>query len=207
MTTLADGGRRSEGTSAREAGGRRDEFRLSGSPSHLLRRAEQFAAETFQKTGLSDGVTLRQTVLLAAIAEAEGASQSDLVRATGVDRSTLAEMMARMERRGLIERSAAADDGRAKSVHLTYAGRHRLDAALPAMRAVDEALIAALPRDKRATFKAILAALALAVDAAHDETPVEVRKPRPRPKPKKKMMKAKSVARGRRRAKQKRKKR
>ena len=52
--------------------------------------------DIFLKAGLTDGVTLRQTVLLAAIAEKEGASQSDLVRATGVDRSTLAEMMARI---------------------------------------------------------------------------------------------------------------
>jgi DNA-binding MarR family transcriptional regulator len=204
MTTLADAGRRSEGALVREAGGRRDDFRLSESPSHLLRRAEQFAADTFQRTGLSGGVTLRQTVLLAAIAEAEGASQSDLVRATGVDRSTLAEMMARMERKGLIDRSAAADDGRAKSVHLTYAGRQRLDGALPAMRAVDDALITALPRNKRASFKAILSALAVTVDAAHEAPEPEVRRPKPAVRAKKK----KTIAKARkRRSKQKRKKR
>src|SRR5262245_30301180 len=122
MTTLADAARRPERSAARNGGGRDGMFRLSESPSHLLRRAEQYAAETFLKAGMTDGVTLRQTVLLAAIAEEEGASQSDLVRATGVDRSTLAEMMARMERKGLISRSAAEDDGRAKSVSLTRQG-------------------------------------------------------------------------------------
>jgi MarR family transcriptional regulator, temperature-dependent positive regulator of motility len=148
-------------------GSKAEVFRLSESPSHLLRRADQFAAETFLKSGLPDGVTLRQTVLLAAIAEAEGASQSDLVRITGVDRSTLAEMMARMERKGLIARSAAADDGRAKSVSLTADGRERLDAAMPAMREIDEALVAALPRNRRAPFRAALLSLAEAADEAH----------------------------------------
>jgi DNA-binding MarR family transcriptional regulator len=138
----------------------RDVFRLSRSPSHLLRRAEQFAAELFARSDLSDGVTLRQTVLLAAIAEDEGASQSDLVRTTGVDRSTLAEMMARMEGKGLIARAAAADDGRAKSVRLTAGGRRRLNEALPAIRAVDRALLHAMPAARRSAFETILAEIA-----------------------------------------------
>lgn len=142
-----------------------DDFRLSQSPSHLLRRAQQFASEIFLQAGLADGVTLRQSVVLAAIAEGAVGSQSDLVRATGVDRSTLADMIARMERKGLIARAAAVEDGRAKSVRLTAAGRARLDEALPAMRQADIALIAALPRNRRGAFNEALAVLAGAADA------------------------------------------
>jgi DNA-binding MarR family transcriptional regulator len=165
--TMADATRRPNRKTRRNAPGRRDVFRLSASPSHLLRRAEQFAAEIFLQAELPGGVTLRQTVLLAAIAEAEGASQSDLVGATGVDRSTLAEMMSRMERKGLIARSTAQDDGRAKSVSLTAEGRRRLNAALPAIREVDNALLAALPKAKRASFVDTLAKLAEAVEKQH----------------------------------------
>lgn len=165
--TMADATRRPDRKMARNAPGKRDVFRLSASPSHLLRRAEQFAAEIFTRAELPGGVTLRQTVLLAAIAEAEGASQSDLVGATGVDRSTLAEMMARMERKGLIARSTAEADGRAKSVSLTAEGRRRLHAALPAIREVDNALLAALPKGKRASFVDTLAKLAEAVKKQH----------------------------------------
>jgi DNA-binding MarR family transcriptional regulator len=164
MTIRADAARRPDKKTTRPAR-RGPMFRLSESPSHLLRRAEQFAAETFVKAVLPDGVTLRQTVLLAAIAEAEGASQSNLVSATGVDRSTLAEMMARMEQKGLIRRSAAQDDGRAKSVSLTNEGRRQLDAALPAMREVDRALLAAVPANRRVAFRATLLTLAEAADA------------------------------------------
>ena len=162
----------------------RDLFRLSRSPSHLLRRAEQFAAELFARSELHDGVTLRQTVLLAAIAEAEGASQSDLVRTTGVDRSTLAEMMARMEKKGLIARAAADDDGRAKSVRLTNEGRRRLDAVLPAIREVDRNLLAALPASRRTPFQAILAELAEAANSKMSEAaPVKPARKAARPKP------------------------
>lgn len=164
---------RKSSASARPA---RDVFRLSQSPSHLLRRAEQFAADLFARSDLHDGVTLRQTVLMAAIGEAEGASQSDLVRTTGVDRSTLAEMMARMEKRGLIARAAAADDGRAKSVRLTGEGRRRLNDALPAIRAVDRALLAALPVSQRAAFQSILSGLAESADKVM-ATPIETSAP------------------------------
>jgi DNA-binding MarR family transcriptional regulator len=184
MSTLAEAARRPEGASSRETSGR-GVFRLSESPSHLLRRAEQFAAEIFMKAGLSDGVTLRQTVLLAAIAEAEGASQSGLVRATGVDRSTLAEMMARMESKGLIARHGAAGDKRAKSVKLTSEGRERLEDALPAIRRVDEALLRALPGNKRASFKSTLSALAEAADRIHDEEVEEARQAKKAAKAKK----------------------
>jgi len=190
MSTLAEAARRPEGVASRDGASRAGEFRLSESPSHLLRRAEQFAAEIFLKAGLTDGVTLRQTVLLAAIAEKEGASQSDLVRATGVDRSTLAEMMARMERKGLIARHAAADDGRAKSVKLTADGRARLDAALPAMRQVDDALIRALPKNKRASFRSTLSALSDAADEAHISEIEELRNAKKTAKAKKAAAKA-----------------
>lgn len=192
MTTLADAAKRPESASAREAHGRAGEFRLSGSPSHLLRRAEQYAAEIFLRSG-TDGVTLRQTVLLAAISESEGASQSDLVTTTGIDRSTLAEMMGRMESRGLIARSAAADDGRAKSVKLTREGRNRMDAALPAMRAVDEALLEALPRNRRAAFTAALAQLASASVEAHREEVADIRQARRAAKAGKRPAKAKTA--------------
>jgi len=169
MTIRAEAQRRPARKAARPSSAA-SSFKLSESPSHLLRRAEQFAAEMFVQSDLREGVTLRQSVLLAAIAESEGASQSDLVRMTGVDRSTLAEMMARMERRGLIARAAARDDGRAKSVRLTAQGRRRLDNAVPAMKHVDKALLAAVPAANRTLFRALLVSLADAADRLHAES-------------------------------------
>ncbi|MEZ5938746.1 MAG: MarR family transcriptional regulator [Hyphomonadaceae bacterium] len=149
-----------------------DGFRLSDSPSHLLRRAQQCISDQFLKTALADSVTLRQTVLMAAIAEAEGCSQSELVRATGIDRSTLAEMISRMERKGLVLRTAAAGDGRAKSVALSRAGRARLEEAVPAMQAVDEALMGLVPKSRRKSFQDTLTAI-VAADAAREAEEIE----------------------------------
>jgi DNA-binding PadR family transcriptional regulator len=109
-------------------------------------------------------------------------------------------MMARMERKGLIARSAAEDDGRAKSVHLTAEGRARLEDAVPAMRRVDAALIAALPRNKRASFRQTLVALANAADEEHLAEAGELRR-------EKKSAKAATKARGLKRQKKKSRKR
>jgi DNA-binding MarR family transcriptional regulator len=169
-----------------------EDFRLSDSPSHLLRRAQQFASDIYARAGMADTVTLRQTVLLAAIAEEEGRSQSELVRTTGVDRSTLADMMARMERKGLIARGAASDDGRAKAVKLTAAGRARLSAALPAIRKVDEALLAALPGPKRRMFRMTLGAIADAADTAAETELAEAKAEKKRLKAQRKADKARA---------------
>jgi DNA-binding MarR family transcriptional regulator len=175
-----------------DAGAHPDEFRLSRSPSHLLRRAQQFASEIFLQAGLSDGVTLRQSVVLAAIAEGAVRSQSDLVRATGVDRSTLADMIARMEKKGLIARATAAGDGRAKSVQLTASGRARLEEALPAMRQVDAALLEALPRNRRSAFRDTLGVLAGAADALEITEAEQARRARKAAKAAKAAAKAKA---------------
>ncbi len=139
-------------------------FKLSESPAHLLRRSQQYATEIFTDLGMADNVTLRQSVVLAAIAEKEGLSQSELVIATGIDRSTLADMIARMESRGLVKRKAADGDARAKSVSLTTLGKDALEDAMPAMQRVDKALLYSLPKNKRKAFLTILTLLAAAAD-------------------------------------------
>ena len=74
------------------------DFNLAQSPGHLLHRAQQFAAERFAKAMAGAKLTQRQFAVLHATAEREGLTQTELVKATGIDRSTLAELVARMVR-------------------------------------------------------------------------------------------------------------
>ncbi|MBL8549727.1 MAG: winged helix-turn-helix transcriptional regulator [Hyphomonadaceae bacterium] len=141
-------------------------FALSQSPSHLLHRAQQFAQDRFAAAAGARGITLRQFAVLAAIAEQPGRSQTDLVLATGVDRSTLADMITRMEKRSWILRVTAADDARANAVTLAPGGRAALNAAIPFAKAADEALMEALPRGDRKPLLDFLAKLSEAADAA-----------------------------------------
>lgn len=141
-------------------------FRLAQSPSHLLHRAEQLAADRFTQLVGGDGVTLRQFAVLAAIAENPGLSQSDLVRATGIDRSTLADIMNRMEKRGWVVRTASVQDARALSVRLAGSGSMVLAAATQYARAADAAILDSLPRTKRRPFLNTLTKLAKASQEA-----------------------------------------
>ena len=153
-----------------------NEFVLDRSASHLLHRAQQYAAERFESMGSMD-ITLRQFAVLAAVSENEGCSQSELVKLTGIDRSTLADMVARMERRGLVERRQARLDARAKSVHMTDGGREALDAAKPMVQKADDAILDMMPKNRRRAFLGVLGLLANVGDIGFEEldSPVDVK--------------------------------
>lgn len=159
---------------------RQSDFVLARSVSHLLHRAQQFAADRFSaELGRTD-LTLRQFALLAAVGEQAGQTQTDLVRTTGIDRSTLADMIGRMEDRGLVVRDKAEADKRAKSVTLTAQGRSMLNAATPSAAAADRALMGAMPVSKQAGLVAglLLIAEAAAADLALPPAPAPVKAPR-----------------------------
>lgn len=140
-------------------------FALARSLGHLLHRAQQRTDEVFATLHGDDNATLRQFAVLAAISEQNGLTQTDLVRITGVDRSTLTDMMKRLEHKGLVERERTEKDKRAKTVRLTKKGRARLEEAAPHAMAADEALLEALPRNKRRAFLGTLEGLIAAIDA------------------------------------------
>ncbi len=168
-----------------EDGNKGDEasFTLAQSPTHLLHRAQQLAASKSVNSLRRAKLTIRQFALLEALSENEGASQSQLVDLTAIDRSTLADMVARMERGGLISRDKSESDGRANTLRLTDVGSKALHIARPAVAEADEALLAVLPKNRRASFLAILSHMSdasdemlLDLEPAEDGTDRKVRK-------------------------------
>jgi DNA-binding MarR family transcriptional regulator len=135
---------------------------LARSPSHLLHRALQLALDVYAAETGPGAVTQRQYAVLAAVAAGEHPSQTDLVRMTGIDRSTLAELVSRMMAKGLLGRERSASDGRANLVRLTDEGRAALDAAEPKVKAADARILGFLGGGKRAAFVEALAKLARA---------------------------------------------
>ena len=148
------------GNKARRAGG------LAGSPSHLMHRALQLALDIYSEETGPDGLTQRQFAVLEAVSHKSGLTQTDLVRATGIDRSTLADLVARMTTKGLLEREKSTLDARAKAVRLSPAGEAALEAARPQVEAADKRIIGLLPKGKRDAFLELLAGLATEADAA-----------------------------------------
>jgi DNA-binding MarR family transcriptional regulator len=133
---------------------------LERSPSHLLHRAVQIAVEIYAEEFGAGAITQRQFAVLAATAEHDGATQTDLVRITGIDRSTMAEMAQRLIAKGLLERQRSTSDARANAVRLTPAGRAALEDARPKMAAADARLLKLISGgSRRQAFTGLLADL------------------------------------------------
>ena len=117
---------------------------LSRSPLHLLHRAGQSAEELFQR-GVGDAdLTARQLAVLTTVAAHEGLSQTGIVERTGIDRSTLADIVRRLSKKGLLHRRRTKDDARAYAVKLTDEGHKLLRTAGPLAKKVDQRILEAL---------------------------------------------------------------
>ena len=90
----------------------------------LARSHRAKAAGMLADIGLFPG----QEILLMQLAEKDGKPQKSLCESIGLDHSTVAKSVARLERDGLIERSKCPEDGRVSQVHLTAKGRETTDA-------------------------------------------------------------------------------
>ena len=115
---------------------------------HALHRASQVAEDRFARELGDIDITPRQLAVLAAIDAGDGLSQTDIAEATGVDRSTLAEIVVRLVKRGLVSRKRTKDDARAYAVKLTADGSRVLAAAMPILARVEAGLLEALPVKK-----------------------------------------------------------
>jgi DNA-binding MarR family transcriptional regulator len=142
---------------------------LDASPSHLMHRALQLALDIYAEEVGADGPTQRQFAVLEIASRNEGLTQTDLVRATGIDRSTLADLVARMTARGLLNRERSVLDGRAKAVSLSDEGRALLETARTRVEAADRRILALMPKARRDSFMKLLADLAAVADAGPDE--------------------------------------
>lgn len=137
--------------------------RLDRSPIHQLHRAGQCAADVFQAEMGGGDLTPRQYAVLITVSQNEGLSQTHLVEKTGIDRSTLADIVRRMLKKGLLHRRRTKEDARAYAVKLTEEGWRTLRSAEPVAKRVDERILAALPAGQRERFLNDLGAIVLAL--------------------------------------------
>jgi DNA-binding MarR family transcriptional regulator len=135
-------------------------FNLDNSPAHLLRRATQYANDIYASEVGEDALTARQFAVLLTVEEHEGLSQTDLVNMTGIDRSTLADMIGRMLKRDLLRRRRTDDDARANSVSITSSGKRALATVLSRVKKAEDKVLAPLPSGKRADFLKMLTLIA-----------------------------------------------
>jgi DNA-binding MarR family transcriptional regulator len=122
---------------------------------YLIRRAQQRHVAAWARL-VSTETTSVQFAVLAVLDRLGESSQQQLCQAVDLDRSTIADLVARMERRGLLTRRRAADDRRRNVTALTPEGRAELDRLRPGVEAVEHALTGGLDAQERAALRASL---------------------------------------------------
>jgi MarR family transcriptional regulator, temperature-dependent positive regulator of motility len=132
---------------------------LTRSPIHLLHRASQAVEDAFASEVEIESLTPRQLAVLKTIAQHEGLSQTGIVDHTGIDRSTLADIVRRLQKKGLLQRRRTKEDARAYAVKLTEEGRRVLRTVEPLAKRVDRRALDALPANRREEFMRALASI------------------------------------------------
>lgn len=127
---------------------------------HTLHRATQVGSERLARALGRDGLTPRQYVVLQAIGERPGASQTVIGEATGIDRSTLGDLVQRLARLGLLTCQRTKFDARTYTIDLTDAGRAAVAKTTPVIQRIEHEMLAAIPAKARADFLAQLDRLA-----------------------------------------------
>lgn len=149
----------------------RDVKQFSRSPSHLLKRAAQFSNHIYMSEVGKSGLTHRQFTVLLAVDSNDGKSQTDLVKVTGIDRSTLADLVARLLAQGYLQRRRTKDDGRTNAIRITAIGKKMLKTAQPGADEVDKQLLALVSGSDRKAFLDNLAVLASEMDKIEEKEP------------------------------------
>ena len=122
---------------------------------HLLRRAQQLHLAVWLRD-VSSETTSVQFAVLTVLEQRVRASQRGLGRALDLDRSTIADLVARMVRRGLIERERDTDDRRRNVLQLTPAGREELTHLRPRVEAIEPTLTGGLTPTERDELRRLL---------------------------------------------------
>jgi DNA-binding MarR family transcriptional regulator len=127
---------------------------------HLLHRAGQRADSLFAHHIGDLHLTPRQFAVLQAVSEVNGLSQTAIMAATGIDRSSTADLVRRLVSNGLLQRRRTRRDARLYAVRLTPRGRETLSLGEPAVRSTDQALLSLIRPAQRSAFLEALTMIA-----------------------------------------------
>ncbi|MCA0432059.1 MAG: MarR family winged helix-turn-helix transcriptional regulator [Proteobacteria bacterium] len=133
----------------------------------------QFSVHSYMLESGKSGLTHRQYTVLSAVDAHEGKSQTELVRITGIDRSTLADLVARLMAQGYLQRRRTKEDARMNAVKLTPVGKKALKTAQSAADDVDKKLLQLLSASDRKMMMDGLTLIAGEMDKIDSEQPVK----------------------------------
>lgn len=108
-----------------------------------IHRIEQ--ALTREHAAAESPLTPRQLLALEFVSKNDGCSQTDIVDGTGIDRSTLADLVRRLVKTGLVARRRDRNDARAYVLRITDEGSRALAKAQAARKKAEAKVIQEFP--------------------------------------------------------------
>ncbi|MGN9840398.1 MarR family winged helix-turn-helix transcriptional regulator [Nonomuraea sp. H19] len=132
---------------------------LLAAPGYVARRLYQSYVALWTRA-VDPVLTGPQFAVLTAVDNYPGVDQGSLASSVALDRSTMADIVRRLEDNGLIVRHTALHDGRRKLLHLTEAGAQRLREVNRRARELDEQLLKGYSQAERQRMLREITALA-----------------------------------------------
>lgn len=126
---------------------------------YLLYRTSQIANQIFTEATEHALLTPTQYIVLSALDGQGSASQTELVRRTGIDRSTLGGVILRLIEENYVIRQQSTHDRRAYSIELSPMGVEALRVSESAAKSAEEQQLSVLPTEARHELLATLATL------------------------------------------------
>lgn len=130
--------------------------RLWGLPSWLLNQTAHQAHRVVMDQVAAAGMRKQHFAVLAAIDELGSPSQSQLVRALGIDGSDMVALLNELADAGLVERRRDEADRRRNLMALTPAGAEALATLSAHMDVAQDVLLAPLDADEREQLRVLL---------------------------------------------------
>lgn len=125
---------------------------LLGRPGFLIRRLHQIHCGLFLDETHGHDVTPVQYSLLTTLAMLGETDQITLAHEIGLERTSVAEVIARLEARGLLQRKQSSEDRRVKLVRLSRKGLYLLKKLEDKVQRAHERTIEMIPEEERALF-------------------------------------------------------
>ncbi|GGX07338.1 transcriptional regulator [Streptomyces malachitofuscus] len=143
---------------------------LATHPGHLARRLQQ-AHHLLWTTMVSEEITSPQFAVLNALVAEPGLDQRTVGERVGLDRSTVAEVIARLIRRGLLDKVRDPQDGRRFLLRLTDDGVRTHRGLTVRTARMNQIFLAPLDADERAVFMDLMRRVADAAEGLRDPRP------------------------------------
>jgi MarR family transcriptional regulator, lower aerobic nicotinate degradation pathway regulator len=143
-----------------------------GKPGYLFRRIQQIAVAIFVEECKAYDLTPVQYAALVAIQNHPGIDATRLSAVIAFDRSTLGNVIERLEAKRYVTRRSGREDKRVKLLHMTKSGAMLLRKIMPSVdRAQARMLLPLKPSDR----KTLMALLAQLVDLNNEASRVPLR--------------------------------